>query len=89
VRCGLLGLVTARLHAPQSAALGTIGGILGTSIGIMAVVIIATTRDWTATLNPLYTLPAPTIGLLTGLLAGAQPAWRASRIAPVDALRAQ
>jgi putative ABC transport system permease protein len=73
----------------ESATLGTIGGIFGTSIGIITVVTIATSRDWTTTLHPLYTLPAPAIGLITGLLAGAQPAWRASRIPPVEALRSQ
>ena len=65
-----------------------IGGIAGTSLGILIVVAIATTRDWTTTLDPALTLPAPLMGLATGLIAGAQPAWSATRIAPVEALRA-
>lgn len=71
----------------ESAAIGAVGGIVGTSLGILTVVTIATTRDWTTTLDPALTLPAPLIGLATGLLAGAQPAWRAARITPVEALR--
>ena len=73
----------------DSATLGIIGGIAGTSIGIgiLIVLAVATTRDWTTTLDPLLTLPVPLIGLAAGLLAGAQPAWKAIRIPRVEALR--
>lgn len=71
----------------ESATIGVVGGIVGTSLGVLTVVAIATTREWTTTLDPALTLPAPLIGLATGLVAGAQPAWRAARIAPVEALR--
>jgi hypothetical protein len=37
------------------------------------VVIFAAAKDWTAVLNPAYTLPAPLIGSVVGLLAGAYP----------------
>lgn len=73
----------------ESATLGTIGGIIGTSLGIMAVVTVAAARDWTTTLDPLYTLPAPAVGLVAGLVAGLQPSWRASRITPATALRSE
>lgn len=71
----------------ESATLGTIGGIIGTSLGILVVVAISSQREWTTTLDPLLTLPAPIIGTVTGLLAGLQPAWRAARISPASALR--
>jgi len=73
----------------ESAALGILGGILGTCAGVVVTVTVAAARDWTTTLDPLYTLPAPAAGLLAGLLAGLQPAWRASRITPATALRSQ
>jgi putative ABC transport system permease protein len=71
----------------ESTALGTLGGLLGTCIGVGVVVIFAATRNWTAILNPAYTLPSPLIGSVVGLLAGTYPALRAARTSPLAALR--
>ena len=71
----------------ESTALGTLGGLIGTCIGVAIVVIFAAVQNWTAVLNPLYTLPAPLIGTVVGLLAGAYPALRAARTSPLVALR--
>ena len=71
----------------EAAALGTLGGLIGTCIGVGTVVIFAALKDWTAVLNPAYTLPAPLIGGVVGLLAGAYPALRAGRTSPLAALR--
>ncbi len=71
----------------ESTALGTLGGLIGTCIGVGTVVIFAAAKDWTAVLNPAYTLPAPLIGSVVGLLAGAYPALRAARTSPLAALR--
>jgi putative ABC transport system permease protein len=71
----------------ESTALGTLGGLVGTCIGVGTVVIFAVAKDWTAVLNPAYTLPAPLIGSVVGLLAGAYPALRAARTSPLAALR--
>jgi len=73
----------------ESTALGTLGGLIGTCIGVAIVVIFAATKNWTAVLNPVYTLPAPLIGSVVGLLAGAYPALRAARTSPLAALRHQ
>jgi putative ABC transport system permease protein len=71
----------------ESTALGTLGGLVGTCIGVGTVVIFAFAKDWTAILNPAYTLPAPLIGSVVGLLAGLYPALRAARTSPLAALR--
>jgi putative ABC transport system permease protein len=71
----------------ESTTLGTLGGLIGTSLGVLTVVVLATGRDWTAVLNPALTLPAPLIGTVVGLLAGVYPALRASRTSPLAALR--
>ena len=71
----------------ESTALGTLGGLIGTCIGVGIVVTFASVQNWTAVLNPVYTLPAPLIGSVVGLLAGAYPALRVARTSPLVALR--
>ncbi len=71
----------------ESTALGTLGGLVGTCLGVATVVVFAATKDWTAILNPVYTLPAPLIGSVVGLLAGVYPALRAAGTSPLAALR--
>jgi putative ABC transport system permease protein len=71
----------------ETTAIGTLGGLVGTAIGIATVLIVALARSWTAILDPTPTLLAPLIGTLTGLLAGLAPAVRAARVEPLAALR--
>ncbi|MEU3345585.1 ABC transporter permease [Streptomyces sp. NPDC006700] len=71
----------------ESGMLGALGGLTGTSLGVLAVVGVSTARDWTPVVQPATVLAAPVIGLATGLLAGLYPAWRAARVQPVEALR--
>ncbi|MDX3379792.1 ABC transporter permease [Streptomyces sp. ME02-6991-2A] len=71
----------------ESGGLGALGGLVGTSLGTVTVVAMAYVRDWTPVIHPATVVAAPVIGLVTGLLAGLYPAWRASRIQPAEALR--
>ncbi|TRO58667.1 ABC transporter permease [Streptomyces sp. IB201691-2A2] len=71
----------------ESGALGALGGLVGTSLGTVTVVGMAVVRDWTPVIHPATVVAAPAIGLVTGVLAGLYPAWRASRIQPAEALR--
>ncbi|MFD8788665.1 ABC transporter permease [Kitasatospora sp. NPDC059599] len=71
----------------ESTVLGTLGGLIGTALGVVVVVLVALARDWTALLQPLVVLPAPLVGSLVGLLAGLHPALRAAGVEPAEALR--
>jgi ABC-type lipoprotein release transport system permease subunit len=72
----------------ESTVMGLLGGIIGTSLGILVVVGVAASRTWTPVLDPLIPLAAPLVGALIGLLSGTYPSLRAAAMEPVEALRA-
>jgi putative ABC transport system permease protein len=71
----------------ESTALGLFGGLVGASLGVVAILAITIYRHWTALLDPRIVLAAPAVGAVVGLLAGLYPALRASVLEPADALR--
>nr|WP_255633247.1 ABC transporter permease [Demequina sp. TTPB684] len=71
----------------ESTAMGLVGGVIGATAGILIVVGLAASRDWTPVLSPLIPFGAPLLGALTGLIAGVYPSLRAASLEPVEALR--
>jgi putative ABC transport system permease protein len=71
----------------ESTALGLLGSLVGTSLGVAVVIGVALAQHWTAILEPWTVLAAPPVGAIVGLLAGVYPALRAAKIEPVEALR--
>ncbi len=71
----------------ESTALGLFGGLIGASLGVVAVLAVTIYHSWTALLDPRVVLAAPAAGAVIGLLAGLYPAVRAGTVEPADALR--
>jgi putative ABC transport system permease protein len=72
----------------ESTVMGLLGGIIGTSLGILVVVGVAASRTWAPVLDAWVPLMAPLVGALIGLLSGTYPSLRAAAMEPVEALRA-
>jgi putative ABC transport system permease protein len=69
----------------EAATICLIGGAIG--LGIACPVTFLLQRFMPAALSPMVVILAFAVSLLTGLVSGFVPAWRAARMNPVDALR--
>jgi ABC-type antimicrobial peptide transport system permease subunit len=77
----------AGLFLAEGAALGLIGGLLGSSSGVITVLVVSTTQHWVPALDPTTIGLGMGIGFITGLLAAIVPSIRASKTQPALALR--
>ncbi|MFV0430205.1 MAG: ABC transporter permease [Arachnia sp.] len=73
----------------EAILLGALGGLAGASLGMIAVVSVCQTQNWSAVIDWRLPLLGPVLGLLVGALAGTFPAWRAAQVQPLEALRGQ
>jgi len=77
----------ARQFMIESVVIGLLGGLIGSALGVFAVVIVSLLQGWTPILDPWLAVGSALLGAVVGLAAGALPARRASNIEPITALR--
>ncbi|HEY7513538.1 MAG TPA: FtsX-like permease family protein, partial [Vicinamibacteria bacterium] len=71
----------------ESTLLTAAGGFLGAVLGIAGAVVIHRFAGWPTAIAPLLLLLALAMALLVGVGFGFYPAWHASRLEPMEALR--
>ncbi|GAA0575371.1 ABC transporter permease [Kribbella sandramycini] len=71
----------------ESVIVGLLGGLLGTAVGVLLTVGVSWSKDWTPILDNTLAFGSPLLGAVIGLIAGTYPAWKASAIQPITALR--
>lgn len=84
---GLSKLGVSRLFLLEGALTGLSGGIIGSAIGISAVLTTANNQNWQPVLTPGLSPTALLLGITTGLISATLPAWHASRQEPATAIR--
>lgn len=67
--------------------LSLIGGVLGVGFGIGGAKIVESVNNWTVVVAPSTVLLAFSFSAMVGAFFGFYPAWKASRLNPIDALR--
>ena len=71
----------------EAVTLSAIGGIIGIALGVIAAKIVAATTGW-PTLTPLLWVGIACLSSAgIGIVSGFYPAWKASRLDPIEALR--
>lgn len=71
----------------ESIIIGLLGGLMGSALAVIGVVVFSATQQWTPIVDPWVAFGGAVLGAIVGLVAGWFPARRASRIEPVSALR--
>jgi putative ABC transport system permease protein len=75
----------------ESLVLGVVGGVCGIPLGLGLGSLVGAAGIWGGAIEPLYTAPlfarAIAVAMVAGTIGGLYPAWRATRMRPVEALR--
>jgi putative ABC transport system permease protein len=73
----------------EASTLGLVGGIAGASLGILGAVIIPNFVSNTITISASAAIGSIVVAIGIGVVAGVYPAFRAARLAPIEALRSE
>ena len=71
----------------EAILLSGVGGLIGIGVGVGAAHILANAKQWPILIDTSTIFVALIVAASTGIIFGIYPAWRASRLNPIDALR--
>jgi putative ABC transport system permease protein len=71
----------------EAVVLALLGGVIGVALGIAAAAGVARAAGWPAIISPSVVLLAFLVTAAVGIFFGFYPAWKASRLDPIEALR--
>jgi ABC-type antimicrobial peptide transport system permease subunit len=63
------------------------GGLIGLTLGLAASFLMAGFIGWPLVISPLAIVAACGVSIAVGVFFGYYPAWKASRLEPIEALR--
>jgi putative ABC transport system permease protein len=70
----------------ESSFLGVIGGVLGLLLGVGGATVVKHFSGMPIALAPEYIVVALVFSILTGMVFGVYPSWKAARLDPIEAL---
>ncbi len=73
----------------EGALIGTLGGLTGSALAIIAIDAVAFLNHWTAYITFVYIISGPILGMTVGIVASLYPALRAAAIQPAIAVRSE
>ena len=73
----------------ESVVLSGIGGLLGIGLGVGTAITVSRSYHWPTVLSSQSILVAVVFSAAVGMIFGFYPAWRASRLDPIDVLRSE
>jgi putative ABC transport system permease protein len=71
----------------EAVALTGLGGVLGVGIGFLIALVIKYFAGMPTVVTPSSVIVALTVSILTGIIFGTHPAWKAANLSPIEALR--
>ncbi len=71
----------------EAVTLTALGGVLGVIIGFLIALLIKHSADMPTIVTPGSVIVALTVSILTGIIFGTHPAWKAANLSPIEALR--
>jgi putative ABC transport system permease protein len=71
----------------EAVVLSATGGLIGVALGIGGATYLVAKFDWPLLIQPFFSVLAVAFSALVGITFGLYPAWKASRLDPIQALR--